>query len=395
MADTTLLVAGAYYACVAIFALCGLGFTVLTKERVYLFFTLHAVAIGGLALTFPPVAPAANAVEHWHMSCRMAAEGIVLATAGLLASHLVAQSVPHWLRIALLFVCPFGLLFAGNAWWFPAHDQGTAIYGAAMLLALVILFAGITTAAIQGSQQGRFLALAFFPLLFVGALAALFEMMLWPSLTFYAEGMLLAFAFELIVVFSNLGMRLRDTMRSHDLALADVQRERLLSHTDPLTGLPNRRAFEAELQNNPSQRFAALAILDCDRFKLINDEYGHHTGDEVLREIGKVLAESDGRAMRIGGEEFCVLLDSNTWPDQLERLRMEVPARLSVVAPSLRFPVTVSIGAVALAPDMQPEIAVMLADEALYLAKASGRNRIEIHCDPVCKQEASQLIQAA
>lgn len=395
MADTAQLVAGAYYACVGIFALCGLGFAALTRERVYLFFAIHALAVGGLALTFPPVAPAANAIEHWHMSLRMAAEGTVLATAGLLASHLVAKSVPHWLRLALLFVCPFGLLFAANASWFPAYESATAVYGASMLLALLILFAGIGTAAIKGSKQGRFLALAFFPLLFVGALAALYEMMLWPSLTFYAEGMLIGFAFELVVVFSNLGVRLRDTMRSHDMALAEAQRERLLSHTDTLTRLPNRRAFEVELESNFTQRFSALAIVDCDRFKLINDEYGHQTGDEVLREIGRVLGKSNGRAMRIGGEEFAILLDGDDWLRELERLRIEIPSSLKVVAPHLRFPVTVSIGGVPLMPDMRPEVAVMLADEALYSAKSSGRNRIEISNEPRSLSGHQQMFEAA
>lgn len=395
MADTAQLVAGAYYACVAIFALCGLGFAAITRERVYLFFALHAVAVGGLALTFPPVAPAANAVEHWHMSLRMAAEGSVLATAGLLASHMVAQSVPRWLRLAILSICPFGVLFAANASWFPAHDSATSIYGAAMLVSLLILFAGIGTAALKGSQQGRFLALAFFPLLFVGALAAVYEMMLWPSLTFYAEGMLMGFAFELIVVFSNLGVRLRDTMRSHDLALAEAQHERVLSHTDILTGLPNRRAFEAELQDDVTRRFSALAIVDCDRFKLINDEYGHQTGDEVLREIGTVLIQSNGRAMRIGGEEFAILLEHGDWLNELERLREDIPARLKAVAPHLPVSVTVSIGAVALMPDMRAEIAVMLADEALYAAKTSGRNRVEIHNDPLNKSEQPRLFEAA
>ncbi len=159
-----------------------------------------------------------------------------------------------------------------------------------------------------------------------------------------------------------------------------------MATTDALTGLPNRAAFlnrlDAVLAAVPApQRRGVLMMADLDRFKLVNDSYGHAAGDEVLRFLSgifqSVLRQSD-MAGRLGGEEFSVLLpdvDENTAWRVAERIRAtleasDIPTSAGVVR------ITISIGMAYLSAGEAAEI-LAAADAALYKAKRSGRNRIE------------------
>jgi len=153
--------------------------------------------------------------------------------------------------------------------------------------------------------------------------------------------------------------------------------------TDPLTGLPNRRAFDAELATLvPAVQAAgeplSLAVLDVDRFKVINDGHGHPVGDEVLRVIGRILrerCEECGRSARYGGDEFVVCL-----PAPLDRARATVAAVVasvaghgwSAVSPGLR--VTIGWGIAELAPDDTPTSLFAAADRELLAAKRGRRH---------------------
>lgn len=166
------------------------------------------------------------------------------------------------------------------------------------------------------------------------------------------------------------------------------QRLKQQSTTDFLTGLNNVRRFDKVLNESSKsavQREEQLSLLmiDIDFFKSINDTYGHKAGDDVLRELGAVLSSacrSVDTVSRNGGEEFSVLL-----PDcPLERA-LEIAERIRHAVESHRFPIaggqplqiTVSIGA-ATYPDMMdnPQDLVQKADDGLYRAKRSGRNRV-------------------
>lgn len=151
------------------------------------------------------------------------------------------------------------------------------------------------------------------------------------------------------------------------------------ARTDVLTGLNNRRTFEEVIQEwiNDETPFAII-VLDIDRFKLINDTYGHSTGDEVLKQIAKRIQESvqpEDVCFRFGGEEFVVLLrnhDSKTAYDVAERIRISVEESVLVVDRSI----TISAGIAEFPMHSQSESELFhLADNALYLAKEEGRNR--------------------
>jgi diguanylate cyclase (GGDEF)-like protein len=166
------------------------------------------------------------------------------------------------------------------------------------------------------------------------------------------------------------------------------------ARADAKTGLLNAAAWErkAEAEVERAVRTGsalAVALLDLDKFKHINDTYGHLLGDEVLRSIagilGDVLRDYD-LAGRFGGEEFVVLLPQTRAVDALriaERLRAHI-SRQSVYAdgPSgrERVPVTVSIGVAALDAGTRRELTELLAaaDAALYRAKATGRDQVQM-----------------
>jgi diguanylate cyclase (GGDEF)-like protein len=161
--------------------------------------------------------------------------------------------------------------------------------------------------------------------------------------------------------------------------------ERAAGH-DALTGLPNRRAFEAELRRRValSKRRGlgfTLAIVDLDHFKQVNDSFGHPEGDAVLRRAGESIRESlraSDRVFRFGGEEFALILetaDEHGVADLLERARQAVKAL--GVAPTPQRRMSASIGWAVFPHDADDRAdLIALADAALYRAKETGRDRV-------------------
>jgi len=181
---------------------------------------------------------------------------------------------------------------------------------------------------------------------------------------------------------------LQDELREKNRQLEDVLlRVEHLAITDPLTKLFNRRRFETALENEfkRTMRYGSpnsCLMIDIDHFKEINDEYGHHTGDVVLKETADIIKscvrEIDTVA-RWGGEEFIVLL-----PETKKEEASVVAVRILKVIAGHHFSLitkklTISIG-VAGVPDPTIDTAeklIQTADLALYEAKSKGRNRIE------------------
>ena len=153
-----------------------------------------------------------------------------------------------------------------------------------------------------------------------------------------------------------------------------------LSNSDPLTGLYNRRYLSEYLEGLESEQLMSIVILDIDYFKKINDTYTHFVGDEVLRNMGKLLTaflRSTDFAARFGGEEFIIILNNITLEQSLkvcERLQQRLATHTwSETHPDLK--VTVSMGLVSgLAQDHQTML--IDADKKLYEAKNNGRNHL-------------------
>jgi diguanylate cyclase (GGDEF)-like protein len=169
------------------------------------------------------------------------------------------------------------------------------------------------------------------------------------------------------------------------LRTANIALERL-SQRDGLTGIANRRRFDARLeslwrmQSGAAEPLAVL-LVDIDHFKAYNDGYGHLAGDDCLRRVANALGSVDDEIARYGGEEFALLLLSGDRAEveaQARRLHAAVAA-LDLEhrhAPSGR--VSVSVGAAMLASAAAGPAAQLLAraDEALYEAKRQGRDRV-------------------
>ncbi|KWX68832.1 GGDEF domain-containing protein [Mycobacterium sp. NAZ190054] len=166
---------------------------------------------------------------------------------------------------------------------------------------------------------------------------------------------------------------------------------------DPLTDALNRRGFdEAVAKAKPTS--GAIAVIDIDRFKSINDSYGHDVGDQVLRECAMTLKGLVGPGelvCRYGGEEFCLLLnvsDEDRIHARADSIRAAIAAqRLS--SGDAEIDVRASIG-VAVAPETAPFSLVQLmsaADKALYRAKRQGRDRVVVHRCGVNDDQLSEL----
>lgn len=163
-----------------------------------------------------------------------------------------------------------------------------------------------------------------------------------------------------------------------------------LSLTDSLTGLRNRRYLKTNIYHmihlaNRHRVPISFAMIDIDHFKLVNDTYGHSTGDYVLKELSKLITKDFRKSdliVRYGGEEFLMLL-FDTRLEQSARIMDEVRIAVSKHEFSFRghnIPVTISIGLAESLPDTEHEIdiaeKIREADKALYVAKETGRNRL-------------------
>ena len=179
----------------------------------------------------------------------------------------------------------------------------------------------------------------------------------------------------------NIGLALAN------LRLRDALRE--MAMVDALTGLSNRRQFDAAIEDavavsSRDRSPLACLMIDIDHFKRFNDAHGHDAGDAVLRAVGNVLNESlreDGFAFRLGGEEFVLLMPHFSLDQAIDRAR-QIQARIQ----NLRVqhghqqlgPVTASFGLAAYPDHGRPNQLVQTADAALLRAKAQGRNQIVV-----------------
>ncbi len=193
----------------------------------------------------------------------------------------------------------------------------------------------------------------------------------------------------------NYLVSLRERLEKHDMTLRNKELDEL-SRRDPLTGLANRRAYDLWLARAWQQTVETgaelgLIVIDIDHFKLYNDFYGHAAGDTCLqviaRSLGEQLRGTSDLVVRMGGEEFAVLL-----PRLQEHVCADVAERLRVAVEALELPhmglgqsglVSVSAGVASrLAGGADtPDKLFAAADAALYCAKQAGRNRVWVSTD--------------
>lgn len=191
-------------------------------------------------------------------------------------------------------------------------------------------------------------------------------------------------------------------------SLSDARRQmEILAMQDGVTGLLNRRAIHqhAEAELSRTQRHHApvsLVLLDIDHFKSVNDRFGHLVGDQALRMVADVLVEKKRPydwAGRWGGEEFLLVLPRTTLAEAhrvADRVRVSVATTHLAFADEQRLSVEVSLGVTSTSGNAEglPSLDVMLqqADEALYHAKETGRNRVSLYVPGAGVTTAAALI---
>lgn len=315
--------------------------------------------------------------------------GVVLSLGGMLvsASMFAAHFIePDKLSPAMRRALVGGALWAG----FISIVHASAIeslgryssdlfyLGSAMLLPL---FAMVIWSAIRnGSRAVWFQLIGWTPLFMAGSVRVVSYLV--PELPQTdANGLFhLGIALECIATALGVADRFLIIRQQRDHAISKARLSETLSERDPLTGLMNRRAIEPRFADLRAQGFDTFALIDLDRFKSVNDTHGHGVGDEVLQAVAQALeANENVLAMRLGGEEFVLLLRGKDTHRMAEQRRMAIPVRTAIVVPGLGQLVTASMGLVEM-PEAGLKHASFnelysRADKLLYEAKEAGRNR--------------------
>ncbi len=258
----------------------------------------------------------------------------------------------------------------------------TSIYlREASFLPLVVLTSWVVYRAIaRGSVAARFQLAAWLPIVIVAIEKAVRNSGLYTAPAIVDHVLFPVLALEVIITSMLVTHRFMAIRRQLDFAVDRADQLRLEAFRDPLTGLHNRKALDSLFASFHAKGFHTVALLDLDSFKIINDTFGHAVGDEVLRATAAALApDEDTEAVRMGGEEFLLLLRGEAAIERAEQRRNAITLRVASDVPGLDRMVTASMGVVSQAGARMAttDFATLFAhcDRLLYEAKRNGRNR--------------------
>ncbi|WP_079730047.1 sensor domain-containing diguanylate cyclase [Novosphingobium mathurense] len=307
--------------------------------------------------------------------------GLAIATASLFISDLIEPGKLDRIQVqSLRWLGPWVLawsyvyLFASD----PIRPLSAQAYLASYVPAILVFAWVFTTAASRGSRAILFQIVAWAPMMLTGALRIVSALGLFEVPIELMLEQHISIGFEVVVTSIGVADRFMAIKRQRDHALAHTKILEGLAARDPLTGLFNRRGIEERFDELTEEGFATMALLDLDHFKVINDTMGHATGDAVLQAVAVALgADEDTLAVRIGGEEFLLLLRGKDGPERAERRRKSIPARIAAEIPGLDRLVTASMGMVTCTSPVRFSELYSRCDHLLYEAKAAGRNRTE------------------
>ncbi len=309
--------------------------------------------------------------------------GLVVATAAMFLATFVERGImgpwaSRGLRIAAIWMLAVTLLHA------PGFDSlGTLpakmFYFSGLPIGIIVVAAG-WDAWRGGSRMVRYVAIGFSPLVVV-ALIRVLSFALPGVPTAEATGLFIAgMIMEVSTTALGVAARFLALRDERDLARSEVRDLETLAGRDPLTGLLNRRAVEPRFAELRRSGYETFALIDLDHFKQVNDRHGHAVGDAVLVATAEVFSsEPECVAIRLGGEEFLLLLHGPGADKRAERVRAAITARVARQVEGLFAPVTASMGVIvaphAALPRAKFNDLYVMADKLLYEAKSAGRNR--------------------
>jgi diguanylate cyclase (GGDEF)-like protein len=309
--------------------------------------------------------------------------GLSVGAAGMFAHSFIEPDKLHpWLRRALPLAGGWAVLVSTFHASFPfvLRPVQSTLYYWAYIPVLAIYLALLFDALRRGSRAARYQAIGWGPMILVGLIRLASGLL--PGVTSADAMMLFYLGCVVEVLATTLGVADRFMTIKEERNRAQLEARVLgeLSERDPLTGLMNRRAIERRFRTLQGEGFDTIAVLDLDHFKSINDCYGHAVGDEVLKACASSLGGvTDQLAIRMGGEEFLLLLRGGGALARAEEVRSRLSTHIASHVPMLEAPVTASMGVVQLPRSFKSsagfDVIYDRADKLLYEAKAAGRNR--------------------
>lgn len=324
--------------------------------------------------------------------------------------YLMLSYIAVFAALMMFFAVIFAVVFLKTSQTAPRHDKLLKGLAAFMMIIVVLVFlrqlwignllaylSGQAAAIVLFTSALSALRSGFKPALYYLIAVAVFLATviififkfygLVPNNTLTMHIVIFGSAAEAILLSIALGYRIR-MLREEEQVLRERERNlQAISITDELTGLFNRRFLNASLLKKTaaarrSGKGLSLLMMDVDHFKNFNDTYGHPEGDKVLVALGRLLLQmlrEEDIACRYGGEEFVVILDNADL-----KIALDTAQRIRTGFENLPFrpgtkndiSVTVSIGAAEFKPEESPDELLFRADQAMYQAKQTGRNRV-------------------
>jgi diguanylate cyclase (GGDEF)-like protein len=310
--------------------------------------------------------------------------GLTVASGAMFTHGFIEPDRMHpLLRRALLYCAGSAIVLSTlhAAFPFVARPIQSTVYTAAFAPILVVFILSVADALWRGSRAAKFQAFGYIPVIMSGSVRLVTGVVPWLESN---DAMLLFYAGCVCeVLFTTLGVadRFMAIRRQRDEARFEADMFERLSERDALTGLLNRRAIERDFETYRAEGYRALAVLDLDHFKAINDVHGHEVGDAVLKAVAAALQpDPQLQAFRLGGEEFLLLVRGEDAHLRAERRRQAIPAAVSNAVPALGYPVTASMGMTDAPADADTGFTELYrqADKLLYDAKLAGRNRTKV-----------------
>ncbi|MFC4294269.1 diguanylate cyclase [Novosphingobium tardum] len=255
---------------------------------------------------------------------------------------------------------------------------------ASFLPVLLLIVAAMIQALRRDSRAVKFQIVAWTPVMIVGIIRMVTNAISPTGAVdaFFAQNVSLAI--EVLITALGVADRMILVREQRDRAQSEARVLGDLAESDPLTGLMNRRAVEPRFEQLRRRGFRAMAVIDLDHFKSVNDTHGHSVGDRVLKVVAEALEpDEDTLALRMGGEEFLLLLRGTDIEDRAERRRRAITTRVAAQLPGLQRMVTASMGLVVHAERagdagrLSSDFTALYehCDRLLYEAKRVGRNR--------------------
>lgn len=372
----TLLLQGVFYGAIIALALYNLFIFLIVRDLSYFLYILYLVSLGLFISGFNGL----SAQYLWPNSPVWGNDSLLVFWATTVATALVfsqyflniKQFSPRVNLLANVFVV-IAIICAISAFFLPYSSVIKVLFVLAPLVYLLILFAGF-----KGVKRGYKPANYFLTAWALLMMAAITSTLISAGLIQGAAAIspyIIQFGAVIEVVLLSIALASR---------ISALEQESL---TDPLTKLFNRRFFDRQLESTHlhAKKYHAdfsLMLIDVDHFKKFNDEFGHETGDVLLKELAMNLekyARSGDYVCRYGGEEFAVIL-----PETSASTAVEIAERMRLTTQELiiqQHSVTISIGISTWQAKNDIDMTTLFqqADQSLYLAKSNGRNCIEEH----------------